>query len=200
MPRATKRYTPQEYYALERKAEYRSDFFAGEIFAMAGGSTAHSLIKVNLTGELRSMLKGKRCGVYDSDQRLKVKTNGLRCYPDAAVYCGPLDYDEEDANTETATNPTVIFEVLSKSTEAYDRGLKAESYRTIESLKAYVLISQDRPHVELQERLPDGTWRLSWAAGMDGVIRLPDIGVEFSLGELYDRVDFTGATDVATPA
>ena len=200
MPRATKRYTPQEYYALERTAEYRSDFFAGEIFAMAGGSTAHSLIKVNLTGELRSMLKGKRCGVYDSDQRLKVKTNGLRCYPDAAVYCGPLDYDEEDANTETATNPTVIFEVLSKSTEAYDRGLKAESYRTIESLKAYVLISQDRPHVELQERLTDGTWRLSWAAGMDGVIRLPDIDVEFSLGELYDRVDFTGATDVATPA
>ena len=200
MPRATKRYTPQEYYALERTAEDRSDFFAGEIFAMAGGSTAHSLIKVNLTGELRSMLKGKRCGVYDSDQRLKVKTNGLRCYPDAAVYCGPLDYDEEDANTETATNPTVIFEVLSKSTEAYDRGLKAESYRTIESLKAYVLISQDRPHVELQERLTDGTWRLSWAAGMDGVIRLPDIDVEFSLGELYDRVDFTGATDVATPA
>ena len=197
MPRATKRYTPQEYYALERTAD---DFFAGEIFAMAGGSTAHSLIKVNLTGELRSMLKGKRCGVYDSDQRLKVKTNGLRCYPDAAVYCGPLDYDEEDANTETATNPTVIFEVLSKSTEAYDRGLKAESYRTIESLKAYVLISQDRPHVELQERLTDGTWRLSWAAGMDGVIRLPDIDVEFSLGELYDRVDFTGATDVATPA
>ena len=200
MPRATKRYTPQEYYALERTAEYRSDFFAGEIFAMAGGSTAHSLIKVNLTGELRSMLKGRRCGVYDSDQRLKVKSNGLRCYPDAAVYCGPLDYDEEDANTETATNPTVIFEVLSKSTEAYDRGLKAECYRTIESLKAYVLISQDRPHVELQERLPDGTWRLSWAAGMDGVIRLPDIDVEVSLGELYDRVDFTGATDVATPA
>ncbi len=201
LPQAIKRYTPEEYYVLERAAECRSDFFAGEIFAMAGGSTRHSLIKVNLTSELRTQLKGKRCGAYDSDQRLRVKSNSLRCYPDAAVYCGPLDYDPEDQNKETATNPTVVFEVLSASTEACDRGLKAESYRTIESLKAYVLISQDRPHVELQERLPDGTWRLSWAAGLDGVVKLADIEVELSLAELYDRVEFVNAgAAVATPA
>ena len=201
LPQDIKRYTPQEYYVLEREAEYHSDYFGGEIFAMAGGGTKHSLIKVNITGELRSKLKGKRCGAYDSDQRLKVKSNGLRCYPDASVYCGPLDYDADDAQAETATNPTILFEVLSKSTEAYDRGLKAESYRSIESLKAYVLVSQDRPHVELQERLSDGTWRLSWAAGLDGVLRLPDIEVELSLAELYERVDFSmPASEVGTPA
>ncbi len=201
LPQATKRYTPEEYYVLERAADYRSDYFDGEIFAMAGGSTRHSLIKVNLLRDVSNQLKGKRCGAYDSDQRLRVKSTSLRCYPDAAVYCGPLDYDSEDQNRETATNPTVVFEVLSASTEAYDRGLKAESYRTIETLKAYVLISQDRPHVELQERLADGTWRLSWAAGLDGVVKLPDIEVELSLAELYDRVDFTVASAVsATPA
>ncbi len=196
-PEAIKRYTPAEYYALERVAEHKSDYFAGEIFAMAGGNTRHSVIKTNLVGEVRSLLKGRRCGVYDSDQRLKVKSTGLRCYPDATVYCGPLNYDLEDSQKETATNPTIVFEVLSESTEAYDRGFKAESYRSLDTLKAYVLISQDRPHVEIQERLTDGTWRLSWAAGLDGIVRLPDIEVELPLAELYDRVEFG---PVAAPA
>ncbi len=199
-PQAIKRYTPAEYYTLERAAEYKSDYFAGEIFAMAGGSTRHSLIKTNVSGSLWNRLRGKRCTPYDSDQRLKINSNGLRCYPDAAVYCGPLEYDSEDGQSETATNPTVIFEVLSKSTEAYDRGLKAEGYRTIESLKAYVLVSQDRPHVEIQERLPDGTWRLSWTAGLEGVVRLPEIEVELPLSELYDRVDFAADTAPAPAA
>ena len=127
-----------------------------------------------------------------------MKSNGLRCYPDAAVYCEPIEDDPEDAEGEAATNPSVIFEVLSKSTEGYDRGLKAESFRSIESLKAYVLISQDRPHVELQERLEDGTWRLSWAAGLEGILRLPHINVEVPLAKLYDRVKFTATAAGAT--
>ena len=188
--------TPQEYYIRERAAETKSDYFAGEVFAMAGGSTRHSLICINLYSELRTQLKGKRCGAYDSNQRLKSRHTGLRCYPDATVYCGPLDYDNDDDQTETATNPTIVFEVLSKSTEAYDRGIKAESYRGIETLRAYVLISQDRPHVEIQERLDDGTWRLSWASGMEGVMELPAIGVSVPLTELYDRVEFSEETPV----
>ena len=184
------RFSIAEYYDLEEAAEYRSEFFEGEIFAMAGGSAQHSLISANLIRELGNRLKGKSCTAYESNLRLKIEASGLRTYPDAGVYCGQLAFDAEDPRGQTALNPTVLFEVLSPSTEAYDRGKKAENYRQIPSLQAYVLVSQDRPHVEIFERVGDGFWRLSEMSGLDGGLALPCIDVTLNLGEIYERVEF----------
>jgi Uma2 family endonuclease len=180
----------QEYYRLERDAVEKSDWYDGEMFNMAGGTTNHSRIKMNLARELGAQLKGASCEPLDSDQRLKIPSTGLRTYPDAAVYCGPIEYDPEDEQSQTATNPTVVFEVLSDSTEAYDRGLKAEGYRGIPSLQAHLLISQRSPHIELFERQNDGSWRFREVHGLDATLRIEAIGVTLSLGELYDRVEF----------
>ncbi len=185
-----KRYTPQEYYDLERAAEYKSDFYAGEIFAMAGGSVRHSLICTNLLREVGNRLKGTPCVAYESNLRLKNKVTGLRNYPDASVFCGPLEYDEEDPYTETVTNPTVLFEVLSRSTEAYDRGFKAEQYRRIPSLRAHVLVSQKEPHVEIFFRQPAGPWLFQEESGMTATLTIPAIGIELPLAEIYTGVDF----------
>ena len=184
------RFSVAEYYALEEAAEYRSEFFDGEIFAMAGGSARHSLVSANLLRELGNRLKGKPCTAYESNLRLKVEASGLRSYPDAAVYRGKLKFDSEDPRGETALNPTVLFEVLSPSTEAYDRGKKAENYRKIPSLMAYVLIAQDRAKVEVYERVGDGFWRLSEAGGLEGTIALECLEITLSLGEIYEGVEF----------
>jgi Uma2 family endonuclease len=190
-----KRYTPQEYYALEREAAYKSDYYDGEIFAMAGGTSRHSLIMLNIGGELRQRLKGKLCAAYESNQRLKIKPTGLRCYPDVSVYCGKLEYDPEDSQSETATNPTVVFEVLSKSTEGYDRGFKARNFRQIESLKAYILVSQNVPQVEVFRRDDDGDWKLHETTGLDGAVAIPGTDVTLPMMEIYERVEFTEADE-----
>jgi Uma2 family endonuclease len=190
LAKPVQRYTPEEYYCQERAAQYKSDYYRGEIFAMSGGTIRHSLISANLVGELRQRVKGKPCTAFEANLRLKVKATGLRTYPDASLYCDPIERDEEDPAGETVTNPTVLFEVLSKSTEAYDRGLKAENYRRIDSLKAYVLVSQDSPHVELFERQADGLWLLREARGLDAVLAIPPIAVDLPLAEIYERVDF----------
>lgn len=182
--------TPDEYYRLERESHERHEWFKGEMFAMAGGTTPHSLIKVNLVGELRQALKGRRCFPTDSDQRVKVVSTGLRTYPDAAVFCGPIEYDPEDRFKDTATNPVVLFEVLSETSEAYDRGKKAEGYRTIPSLQAYVLISQIEAHAEVYERQTDGTWRLTEWLGLDASLHIACIETTIKLAELYERVEF----------
>jgi Uma2 family endonuclease len=190
VPQPIKRFTPQEYYAAERGAAYRSDYFDGEIFAMAGTSTNHSLITVNISAELHQRLKGTPCAALDSNQRLKVKATGLRSYPDVSVYCGPLEYDPDDSQKETATNPTVLVEILSDSTEGYERGFKSENFRQIESLRAYLLVSQHRPHVELYERQDDGSWRLSEVSGLESSVDVSAIRVRLELSGIYDRVTF----------
>jgi Uma2 family endonuclease len=190
LPQPVKRYTPQEYYALEREAEYKSDYYQGEIFAMAGGSALHSLITANIGGEVRQRLKGKPCRAYESNLRLAILATGLRCYPDVSIYRGPLIFDPEDHAGETAVNPAVLFEVLSKSTEGYDRGAKAENYRQIESLRAYVLVSQVNAHVEIYERQTSGNWLLRDANGLDAVLKLPAIDIELPLSEIYADVEF----------
>lgn len=196
--RPSRRFTPAEYYRLEEEATYKSDFYNGEIFAMAGGSEAHSLICVNLAGELRNALKGKPCAVYDPNMRLLVKATGLRTYPDASVYCAPRDIDPEDPSGQTLTNPTVLFEVLSPSTESYDRGLKASHYRRINSLKALVLVSQDLPRVEAYFRQADGMWGLRELEGLDQVLHLAEIDARLPLAEVFDRIDFSQTKDATT--
>ncbi len=192
---ANNRFTPEEYYALERNAEFKSEYINGEIIAMAGGSSRHSLIKSNLIRELGNRLKGRPCAPYDSDQRLRVPETGLRTYPDAAVYCGKMEYDAEDSQAETATNPTAVFEVLSDSTEAYDRGAKASHLRRLASLQAYVLISQHLPLVEMAHTTPGKGWVLTEAAGLDSHLEIPCLNISLSLAELYDRVTFDGPGD-----
>jgi Uma2 family endonuclease len=186
--------TPDEYCRMEQASPERHEWFKGEIFAMAGGTTPHSLIKVNLIRELSVALKGRRCYPTDSDQRVKVTSSGLRTYPDAAVFCGPIEYDPEDGTKTTAINPVVLFEVLSETTEGYDRGKKAENYRTIPSLQAYVLLSQHDAHVEVYERGDDGTWKLTEWHGLDTSLHIACIETTIKLAELYDRVEFPGPT------
>ena len=139
-------YTPEEYLALERKAEYKSEYINGEIYAMSGASRAHILITVNLTRELSTQLRGRPCEVYASDMRVKVSPTGMYTYPDVAAVCGEARF--EDGQVDTLTNPSVIIEVLSPSTEAYDRGEKFAHYRKLQSLAEYVLVAQDKMRVE----------------------------------------------------
>jgi len=184
------RYTPQEYYALERDAEYKSEYFDGEIFAMSGGTDEHSAIIGNIIIAVGLRLRGTDCAIRDSNLRMKVQATGLRTYPDAAVYCGKAEFDEEDKDGQTRLNPTVIFEVLSRSTEGYDRGTKFEHYQMIPSLKSYVLVSQWHARIDVFERQADSTWILRDASGIQARIAIAGIGIELPLAEVYDRVTF----------
>jgi len=186
LPKA--RLTAVEYLALERKTELKSDFYEGEMFAMGGGSQAHSLITMNIGGSLWQRLKGKPCRPYSNDLRILIPTTGLYTYPDVPVVCGPLD--STDHLKDTITNPAAVFEVLSDSTEAYDRGIKFFNYRTIPSLRYYVLVSQKNPVVEVYSRENDGSWKLVTYTTLDEVVALPQLQVELPLSEIYDGLEF----------
>ncbi len=181
----------ESYYHIESTAEGRSDYYDGEMFAMAGGTTAHARIGTNLTIALGNALKGKSCEPFNQDQRIKSEETGLRIYPDASVFCEPLIYDDEDPQNHTAINPTALFEVLAESTEAYDRGFKFECFRKCSPLSVYMLIAQDRPHVEMFVRNGDGVWQLIDVTGIDQSIEIPVIDVKLQLSDLYERVEFT---------
>jgi Uma2 family endonuclease len=183
--------SPQEYLAQERLAEFRSEYYRGETFAMAGGSPRHSLIKSNTNRELSIGLKGRPCTVYDSDLRILVSPTGLYTYPDASVICGELEFD--DQLRDTAVNPTLLAEVRSPSTEGYDRGKKFEHYQQITSLREYLLISQDSPTLERHLRNADGSWAKTVVTGLEKSLYLPSIGVTLMVAEIYDKVNFTAA-------
>jgi len=173
----------------ERLSEFRSEYFAGEMFAMAGGSFRQSLIKLNVGAEFRSALKGKTFIACDSDLRIKVSASGLYTYPDASVICEPVEF--EDEQRDTVLNPVLLVEVLSPSTEAYDRGKKFEHYRRISSLRDYLLVSQDAPHIEHFHRNENQTWTLTDINGMDAKVDIASLGISVQLREVYDKVDFT---------
>jgi Uma2 family endonuclease len=183
--------TPEEYLRAERLAEFRSEYFGGEVFAMSGGRPNHSLISANVITALSYRLRGRRCTAYESNLRIVVSPTGLYTYPDASVFCDPMQF--VDADEDTALNPTLIVEVLSKTTEAYDRGKKFEQYRQIASLREYVLVAQDEPLIERFQREGEGRWVLTSIAGMTGVIRLDSLEVELPLAEVYDKVNFAAA-------
>jgi Uma2 family endonuclease len=199
LAQAQRRYTPEEYYARERGAAFKSDYFDGEIFSMAGGTDEHSAISGNIIIAVGSRLRGSDCVIRESNLRLKVQATGLVTYPDAAVYCGEAQFAPEDPAGQTRLNPTVIFEVLSRSTEGYDRGLKFDSYRQIPSLKAYVLVSQTSAHVEVNEPSADGTWALRDVKGLDATLNVPGINVRVPLAEIYDRVIFPAHLSLMEP-
>ena len=184
---ANKQLTPEEYLALERQAECKSEYYAGEIFAMAGASRWHNLIVTNVVRELSLQLKGRPCTTYPSDMRVKISPTGLYAYPDVTVVCGDARF--EDTQQDTLLNPTLIVEVLSESTEAYDRGGKFAHYRKLTSLLEYVLIAQTKPHVEHYVRQPDNRWLLAEADNLHHTLHLPSIDCHLALAEVYDKVD-----------
>jgi Uma2 family endonuclease len=182
------RYTPEQYLDIERAADYKSEYFDGEIFAMAGASEEHNTITFNLSGALVPQLRGTGCRGYAGDMRVKVDASGLYTYPDVVVVCGERHFTDD--HLDTLTNPTLIIEVLSPSTEGYDRGQKFANYRRIPSLETYVLVAQERAHIEKFERRPDGQWLLSEASDLTGTLPLPSIGCTLVLAEVYDNVSF----------
>jgi Uma2 family endonuclease len=184
-------YTPEEYLALERSCETKHEYYNGEIFAMGGASKQHVLIVTNLIGELHSGLKEGPCTVYSTDLRVQVATTGLYTYPDVIVLCDELRFSDEQE--DTLLNPALIIEVLSESTKDYDRGGKFEQYRTIDSFVEYLLIAQDRPHVEHHTRQPDGTWILHETNSLEVTIQLKSVPCSLRIADIYAKIDFPGS-------
>jgi Uma2 family endonuclease len=180
-------YTPEEYLALERQAGYKSEYFDGEIFAMTGASRRHNLVAGNILATLHSQLRKRPCEIYPSDMRVKVSPTGLYTYPDVSVVCGEPMFDDEQR--DTLLNPTVLVEVLSKSTASYDRGEKFEHYRKIKSLAEYLVVAQDKYHVEQYTRQPDDRWLLSETDDPQKTIRLSSIECDLALADVYDKVE-----------
>jgi Uma2 family endonuclease len=176
--------TPEEYLERERRAETKSEYYGGEMFAMAGASFAHSVIITNLARDLGSLLRQAPCTVHTADLRLAIGGSGLYTYPDVMVICGKPAVI--DAHLDTVTNPIVVIEVLSPSTEGYDRGRKFESYRAIPSLKEYLTVSQDKIHVEIHTRQTDDTWLLKDVRD-SGPVKLQSIEVELQLSDIYEK-------------
>jgi Uma2 family endonuclease len=186
--RKEKYYTPEEYLTLEEKADYRSEYYQGEIFAMSGGSANHNRIVKNLLIALETSFENKPCEAFITDMRLLVEKNGLYTYPDVMVICGQLEFVE--GRTDTLTNPIAIVEVLSQSTEGYDRGAKFELYRALETLQDYVLIDQAKVHVEYFHKMKDGRWVLTEFNELEAILRLEAVAVEIPLSRIYQRVEW----------
>ena len=190
LPKIRRHFSVQEYLELERKSlDQKNEYVNGEIFAMTGASRRHNLIAASVIRELGNRLKGRPCEVYPSDMRVQVNWRHLRrfFYPDVTVVCGEPRFADE--HVDTLLNPTVIIEVLSASTENYDRGEKFASYRRLPSLQVYALISQDRVSVECYERAGD-MWTFRELTDLDDSLALKAIDVEIPLREVYDRIEF----------
>lgn len=181
--------TPGEYLALDRTADFKSEYFAGEMVAMSGASRPHERIVVNLTREIGNLLRGKSCSPLGGNLRVSVGGSNY-LYPDMTVTCGAEMIDDSEYN-DTLLNPTVIFEILSPSTEHKDRGIKWHLYRRIESLQQYVLINQQVAHVEVFTRQQDGDWKVHSEEGLDAVVSLTSIDVGLKLTDLYEDVDLS---------
>jgi len=179
--------TEEQYLALDRAAEIRSEFLDGEMFAMAGASLEHLRLQQNISSGLDLVLRGKGCEVFGSDMRVRV-SHRMYVYPDVTVVCGnPMLADDR---RDILVNPTVLFEVLSPSTQTYDRAVKSQRYRTIESLREYVVVAQDQVLVEHYVRQNDNTWNLQDLTSLDQELKLASIGASLTLRRIYDRIEF----------
>ena len=189
LPRTLPSFSPEDYLLLERATETRHEYLDGFVYAMAGESPRHSTICYNLAGLTHARLRGKPCQGFSPNMKVRTDTSNLFSYPDLAVVCGePVFHDKQG---DVLLNPTAVFEVLSPSTEAYDRGEKVLRYTTqIETLRSYVLVAQDRPHVEHYERRPDGSWARTDVDGLENVLNLSSIGSRLPLAEIYERINF----------
>lgn len=190
VPQTIRRFTAEEYLAGERDAQDKHEYYHAEVFAMSGGSPDHSLISSNVNREVGNLLKGKPCRAYESNLRIRIPRTTLYTYPDVSVICGERQFDPLDTRKETVTNPALIIEVLSPSTETWDRGGKFRNYQQMDSLREYVLVSTNKPLVETFLRQDDGNWIYHAAAGVEAVVRLNSLGIQLALSEIYSGVEF----------
>jgi Uma2 family endonuclease len=180
--------TPEQYLEIERKAEYKSEYYQGEMFAMAGASLAHNRLVTAVTIGLGQQLRHGPCEVLGSDMRVAITATGLYAYPDVSVCCGAPQL--MDGQMDTLLNPALIVEVLSPSTEAYHRGDKFKHYRSIETLREYLMVASESINADLCTRQPDGRWILTSAGRLEDIIELHSIGCRLSLADLYEKVEF----------
>ena len=188
-------YNPDEYIGIERKAAHKSEYYAGEIFAMSGASREHNIIVVNVTTSLNTQLQERDCEVYSSDMRVRTRDKTFYTYPDVAVVCGQPRFD--DVSVDTLLNPTLIVEVLSPSTERYDRTRKFADYRKIDSLREYVLIAQQECRVTRYVKQSDGGWLFQEVSGLEDVMQLDSINCRLALQSIYRKVSFPGSYEIA---
>lgn len=182
------RWTLEEYLEREELADRRHEFIDGLIVAMSGGLSAHDLISSNAVTLLNLATRGRPCRAHGSNLLVYIASFNVATYPDAMVVCGPYKYERK--RRDIISNPLLIVEVLSKSSESYDRGKKFEYYRSLSSLREYVLISQAEPIVEKLARQPDDRWTLDTFRGIDAELPLDSIEGRLPLRELYDKVEF----------
>ena len=182
------RISPAEYIKLEEETGERFEYLNGEVFAMSGATFPHNQIVARLIQRFGVLLAGRGCETLGSDQRVVVLATGLETYPDVSVVCGKVQL--AGVNCMAIANPVVLVEVLSKSTEAYDRGEKSAHYRRIESLQEYLLIAQGKVGVERYRRAGTNEWLLSEFTDAGGVLELRSLGIEIPIAAIYDGVDF----------
>jgi Uma2 family endonuclease len=179
--------SPEEYLSIERKSEIKHEYFAGEMFAMVGASKRHNLITANIIRILGNQLLDRPCNVYPSDMRVKVSATGKYTYPDVVVACEEEKFD--GVENDTLLNPIMVIEVLSESTEAYDRGKKFEHYQSIESLTEYLLVAQDPYRIEQYVRQSNREWRYSEYHNVEDIVKINIIGCELALKDVYAKVE-----------
>jgi Uma2 family endonuclease len=181
------KWTVDEYLAFEEESEIRHELYDGEIFAMSGASPRHNQISWNVVGALAPQIRRGPCRGFAADMRVKIPTTGLYTYPDAGVICGDPQYTDEQPRS--LLNPTMIVEILSATSQDFDRGRKFAHYRTIPSLQIYLVVDQGAVHVERYTRQPDGQWILYETDDVTETVELPAIGASLALSDVYERVD-----------
>lgn len=181
-------YTPEEYLSMEENAEYRSEYYDGEIFAMAGASLNHNTIAGNIFSVLNTRFRKKPCRAFINDMRLLISSHELYTYPDIMVICGTMEFIE--GRDDTVTNPQLIIEVLSESTKNYDRGEKFEFYRSLSSLKEYILIDQYKIHVEQFWKNEDGLWVLREYNERGETLNFTSVEIPIDVDIIYNKVEF----------
>ena len=190
LPAEKRLFTAEEYFRIELQSPTRHEYHDGQIFEMSGGSYEHSLIISNTNRRLGNALDGKPCRVLDGNLKIGIASMDRFVYPDVFVICGQPQFDPRDPNRHTVTNPRLIVEVLSPSTESYDRTAKFNRYRELDSFEEYVLISQNQAAVETFFRQPDRTWLFTPHSGVEAVVHLRSLTIEPRLADLYAGVEF----------
>ena len=181
-------YTPEEYLALERDAEFKSEYFEGGIFVMQGASDPHTIININVGGEFYLQLKGSSCVARSSDMKVRSEDEGLFCYPDLTVVCGQARF--HDGTKDVLINPTLLVEILSPSSEAFDRGKKFAKYKQLESFTDYLLIAQDEPQIDHFIKQANGDWLQKSFSGLNAAVSIASVNCLLRLADVYGNVTF----------